>query len=192
MEVLEPDKYYHIYNRANGNEKIFLNKGNYSFFLHKYQQHIQPIANTLCYCLMPNHFHFLIKIRPSEEIEQTGHEDPSKMGLYCSKKFSNFFSSYAQAYNKQHNRTGSLFQKNFKRKIVDSEKYLFQLIHYIHLNPVRANLVEKPEDWEFSSYQKLTSTGPTFLQKKEILGLYDGIENFEYVHSKIISYDDLI
>lgn len=112
MTSLEPDKFYHIYNRANRNEKIFLNTGNYQFILRKYQQYIEAIVETFCYCLMPNHFHLLIKIKSPEEIKNWG-ENSDKSGLYCGKKFSNFFSSYAQAFNKQHNRTGSLFQKHF-------------------------------------------------------------------------------
>ena len=105
MIPLEPDKFYHIYNRANGDEKIFRNTGNYEFFLRKYQQHIGPIAETFCYCLMPNHFHLLVKIKSSEEIMKSGCEELEKVELYCSKKFSNFFSSYVQEFNKQQNRT---------------------------------------------------------------------------------------
>ncbi len=61
-------KYYHIYNHANGFENIFNEERNYRFFLEKYQFYISPIADTLAYCLMPNHFHFLIKIKSEEEL----------------------------------------------------------------------------------------------------------------------------
>jgi REP element-mobilizing transposase RayT len=189
MIPLEPDKFYHIYNRANGNEKIFLNTGNYEFFLSKYHQHIEPIAETFCYCLLPNHFHLLVKIKTSEEIKGPDFENSEKAGSYCSKKFSNFFSSYAQAFNKQQNRTGSLFQKQFKRKNVDSEKYLYQLIHYIHNNPIAANLVDGLDEWKFSSYQALVSKNPTFLQRKKVMDLYDDLENFRLVHSRSMTYD---
>lgn len=74
MTSLEPDKFYHIYNRANRNEKIFLNTGNYQFILRKYQQYIEAIVETFCYCLMPNHFHLLIKIKSPEEIKNWGGE----------------------------------------------------------------------------------------------------------------------
>lgn len=192
MIPLEPDKFYHIYNRANGNEKIFLNSGNYEFFLKKYQQHIEPITETFCYCLMPNHFHLLVKIKAWDELKELGFETSEKVQLYCSKKFSNFFSSYAQAFNNQNNRTGSLFQKQFKRKNVDSEKYLYQLIHYIHNNPVAANLVEDHAEWKFSSYQKIISDGPTFLQRKEVIDLYGDLENFKIVHSRSMTYDGIM
>ena len=60
---LEPENYYHIYNRANGSEKLFLNEGNYLYFLQKYNFYISPIADTFAYCLMPNHFHFLVRVK---------------------------------------------------------------------------------------------------------------------------------
>lgn len=66
---LIPEYYYHVYNRANGNELLFLNDENYRFFLQKYFEYISPIANTFCYCLMPNHFHFLIQIKAEDELE---------------------------------------------------------------------------------------------------------------------------
>jgi len=67
LEVLYPDTFYHIYNRANGNEKLFLSDENYLFFLRKFAEYISPICNTYCYCLMPNHFHFLMEIKSEKE-----------------------------------------------------------------------------------------------------------------------------
>ena len=69
--ILIPDATYHIYNRANGNERLFLTDQNYHYFLEKYSQYISPIADTFCYCLMPNHFHFLIKIESEESLNKT-------------------------------------------------------------------------------------------------------------------------
>ncbi len=65
---LEPDCFYHIYNRANGSEQLFLSDENYRFFLRKYLHHIEPIINTYCYCLMPNHFHLLVQVKSELEI----------------------------------------------------------------------------------------------------------------------------
>src|SRR5690554_6121754 len=62
------EKYYHIYNHANGNENLFREQKNYEYFLEKYKQHINPIAETIAWCLMPNHFHLLVKIKTEEEI----------------------------------------------------------------------------------------------------------------------------
>jgi len=62
------EKYYHIYNHANGDENLFREQKNYEYFLQKYIQHISPIAETVAWCLMPNHFHLLVKIKSEEEI----------------------------------------------------------------------------------------------------------------------------
>ncbi len=69
MHPLQPNTAYHIYNHANGFENIFRETENFRFFLAKYQVHMEPIAETFAYCLMPNHFHVVIKIRDRKTIE---------------------------------------------------------------------------------------------------------------------------
>ena len=187
MIPLETQGTYHIYNRANGNEKIFSNRGNYDFFLSRYVDHIHPIAETFCYCLMPNHFHFLLRIRKEEEIQENLKETFSKLKFnkkpeiekIMSKRFSNFFSSYTQAFNKQQSRMGSLFMKNFKRKRVTEQKYLLNLVHYIHSNPVEAGIVAKPEIWKYSSYKILIDeNAKSFLNREEVIDWFGDKENF--------------
>jgi len=78
-EILEADCYYHVYNRANGNEKMFLNEDNYRFFLKRYNYYISPIADTFVYCLLPNHFHFLIRVNSISNL--TGFSNLSGLGL---------------------------------------------------------------------------------------------------------------
>src|SRR5690554_1983272 len=78
MLILE--KYYHIYNHANGNENLFREQKNYEYFLEKYKQHINPIAETIAWCLMPNHFHLLVKIKTEEEIVSTSFQAFPKFG----------------------------------------------------------------------------------------------------------------
>ena len=74
------EKYYHIYNHANGNENLFREQKNYEYFLEKYKQHINPIAETIAWCLMPNHFHLLVKIKTEEEIVSTSFSASPKFG----------------------------------------------------------------------------------------------------------------
>ena len=182
---LSPDCFYHVYNRANGKEKLFRSKENYRFFLQRYLDFISPIADTFCYCLMPNHFHFLIRIKNAVEIKETLKESFQKYGTaekLASKQFSKLFSSYTQSYNKVENRMGSLFMKNFKRKIITDQKYLFKLIHYIHHNPVEAGICDNPGEWEHSSYKALISNNPTYLKRNEVINWYDDLNNFIYVH----------
>ncbi|HET8810944.1 MAG TPA: hypothetical protein VFM65_11845 [Flavobacteriaceae bacterium] len=193
--TLSPDHIYHIYNRANGEERLFYNNRNYRFFLKKYVHYLQPVVNTLCYCLMPNHFHFLIRVKSEADLKEVFMEKLKKKnanlqgfenlgGLIpqlISKQYSNFFNSYTKAFNKQHQRNGSLFSQNFKRKEVKDETYLRKLIHYIHYNPIEACLTEH-YDWKYSSYPAIISTQKTKIAREEVICYFGDLENFEYCH----------
>lgn len=65
---LLPGKKYHILSRAVGNEQLFLTEENYRFFLERYKKYVSPVADTFCYCLLPNHFHFLVRIKEASAI----------------------------------------------------------------------------------------------------------------------------
>jgi len=185
---LETEKHYHIFNRANGNDSIFLSEDNYDFFLRKYKIHIAPICDTFCYCLMPNHFHLLIRFKDDSLIEQLKNfKNNNDISLFLSKQFSNFFSSYTQAFNKQQNRKGSLFLKPFKRKEIKDEVYFRKLIHYIHLNPVEAGLCSKPNLWKYSSFNAISSQKHTNILKNEVIDYFDDLENFHFVHTQSTS-----
>jgi putative transposase len=204
LEVLTPDCTYHIYNRANGNEQLFLNNENYRYFLQQYMSYIQPIADTFCYCLMPNHFHFLVRIKSEKELVDyfgafpkfktlenknlTGfqnlgldyhHQNLEKL---ISQLFSNLLNSYAKAFNKQYNRKGSLFMRPFKRIKVSDEHYRQKLVHYIHNNPLEARLCKRMEDWKYSSYSVLISNTETLVRREVVLEWFEDLENFRYVH----------
>jgi len=134
---LIPEATCHFYNRANGNEKLFLSDDNYLFFIQKYSQYLS-IVNTYCYCLMPNHFHFLISIKSEKELRNYFSEikkEEYDLEKQISNQFSNFFNSYSKAFNKVYNRKGSLFMNSFKRKHITDKNYLKQVIYYIHHNP---------------------------------------------------------
>jgi REP element-mobilizing transposase RayT len=152
----EPNHFFHIYNHGNGDDNIFKNDGNYLYFLNKYAEYLNPISQTYAYCLMPNHFHFLVKIKSNDELidffkmtltskskNLQGLEDLE--GL-ISQQYSNFFNAYSKAFNKQQDRRGSLFTVNLKRKRVNNDAYFTQLIHYIHYNPVHHGFVESLDD----------------------------------------------
>src|SRR5690554_2256509 len=180
--MLTFDTYYHIYNHANGNENLFREEKNYSFFLQKYELHINPIAETIAWCLMPNHFHLLVKIKSEEEINSTFPkfrtlEKFDDKTNFLSKQFANFFSSYTQSFNKVYGRRGSLFLKNFKRKEILDENYLRNLILYIHLNPLKHGFTNDILDWKWNSYQSFP-----VVHKEMFRMLFADEENYEYMH----------
>src|ERR1035437_1197874 len=158
MEPLQPNISYHIFNHANGFENVFREDENFQYFLDKYKLYISPIAETYAYCLMPNHFHLVVRMRKREVIEdlirknfskvernfgKAGERNFGKVGVpdeeierYLSKQFANLFSSYTQSFNKMYKRMGSLFIKNFKRNpILDKEQFTNTII-YTHRNPI--------------------------------------------------------
>jgi putative transposase len=199
LDILSPDTTYHVYNRANGNENLFLSTENYRYFLEKYVFYISPTADTFCYCLMPNHFHFLIRVKDEEALEWhfaalTGFETlsglsaravESKLNNYISRRFSNLFNGYTQTFNKMHGRKGSLFIRPFKRIEVTEEIYLRKLVHYIHYNPVKATLCETPAAWPYSSYFSILAGEPTFLKSDEVIDWFGDKENFIHIHKAV-------
>ena len=115
--LLIPNKMYHINSHATGSDSFFRSEENYRYFLEKYEKHIYPIAETFAYCLMPNHFHFMIRLRCEsilcEIFKLSQSIDLEKLPKLLSKQFSNLFSSYTQSYNKMFDRKGTLFRERF-------------------------------------------------------------------------------
>ncbi|RYD76878.1 MAG: hypothetical protein EOP53_13910, partial [Sphingobacteriales bacterium] len=144
--------FYHIYNRGNNGDNLFYKEENYFYFLKKYDQYLSDYLETYAYCLLSNHFHILARVKegitPLVSDVKT-YEGTEKV---VSEAFRRFFTSYAKSINIQEGRTGSLFQKNFKRKEVNNESYFTQLVYYIHSNPAKHNICTDFKEYSYSSY----------------------------------------
>lgn len=171
---LYKDKIYHIYNRGNGKEKIFYNEDNYYYFLRQYYNYLYNYLETFAYCLLPNHFHLLIRVK---------NDIPEIM----SERFRKFFISYSMSINIQQKRKGNLFQRGFKRKSIDDERYFYSAVYYIHANPVHHNLVRDLRNYKFSSYNILIGNDDTRLSRDIVIGWFGGRSNFINFHSDIKS-----
>ena len=172
MQIHQPGL-YHIYNRGNNKQKIFFNEGNYIYFLRKCHQYLKPVSEILAWCLMPNHFHFLIEVTDKSIV-------PVKSGGITMPAITNGFrllqSSYAKGINNQEDRTGNLFQQKTKAKLVSCEEnYSLTAFFYTHKNPVEAGLVSLAEDWPYSSFRDYAGIRSGTLCNKErafqLLGL---------------------
>lgn len=182
QDVIEKGVYYHIYNKGNNKEDLFFEERNYVYFLKLVSKYLLPVADVYCYCLLKNHFHFLIKIKEDSELLE------DKLHL----PFSNLFNAYAKAINKKHGREGSLFKERFKRQRINDEKQLINTITYIHLNPVKHNFTEDFKNYKYSSFGAIVSNKPTQLKRKEVLQLFDDKENFIVCHQfKVLEKLDL-
>jgi len=127
------ENYYHIYNRVNNYQKIFLEAENYLFFLKRLHYYFDPNRiDVIAYCLMPNHYHVLIHLNTDIDVSNI---------------MRSFTDSYVKSFNNWHRRVGHLFQGDFQAKQIDQDGYLPYLCAYIHLNPVKAKLVKSPDEW---------------------------------------------
>lgn len=155
------DQVYHVYNRGNNKQTIFFTDANYLFFLQKIKAEWKPYCEILCYCLMPNHFHFML-IPNEAGCEKIVLGDKATHLQNLSKAIGKTLSSYTKAINFQNKTTGNLFQKKTKAKCLTEDNriissftnldYLLTCFHYIHQNPKQAKLVPHLKDWQYSSY----------------------------------------
>ena len=187
-EILVPDGFYHIYNRAIGNDQLFTTHQEYLMFLNRYFFHSKFIMKTYCYCLLSNHFHFLVKVHAEPELNKNFglFADDKSRSNNLAQHLGNFFNWYATSYNKKHSRKGSLFIHSFQRKPVRDQQYLMELFCYIHANPLKAGLGNSFNEWVYSSYLELTGNLKYLsnMDRDQVLEWFDGIENFKEVHNQ--------
>jgi len=146
---------YHIYNRGNGKQNIFLDENDYRFYFNGLKKNLQKHnVSLICYALMPNHIHLVVR-------------QNTKNPTY--KFISSIHTSYSIYFNKKYNHVGHLFQDRFKQIVVESDEQLLQLSRYVHSNPVNAGLAEKPWKYFWSSYQEVIGSNPLSLCEKDIL-----------------------
>ncbi|MFO7897124.1 MAG: hypothetical protein R6U84_09340 [Candidatus Cloacimonadales bacterium] len=181
-------KEFHIYTRANSNlDELFTNREDYQLFLNRYQRYLEPVFHTLAFCLMPNHYHLLVREKEAKKIIDTVNETNKRIVLeaanalpYVRQQISNFHNSYAKAFNKIHQRRGSLFQTKPKSKEIIDLVDLLELFRYIHNNPVNHGLVKDLQDWEFSSYLDYTAQREIgFISKDELIQHFTTIEELK-------------
>lgn len=210
IETLKADSYYHIYNHENGNEKLFYSDDNYIYFLTLFFEFISPIASVYSYSLIPNQFNLLVKIKPEKEVftyfkiegkfpDETATLDDIKnlssasglnnldvLGIHITKQFSNFFSAYTKAINKQQNRRGNLLERTFIREEIKENAQLMDCISSIHTNPIKHNITKDIAAWKYNSYNAMLSDKPTKLKRIEVIDIFENVENFIEFHKTII------
>lgn len=183
-------EHYHVFNRGVGKMKIFRDEQDYRVFLSRLKENLFPNSkiksleghllgkghtpyirkelpngafSLIAYCLMPNHFHFLLK---------------QNTDIPIGKLLLKVCSSYSIYFNKKYNRVGSLFQDQFKSERVDKNEYLLWLSAYIHLNPRVADMVKDDSKWKWSSYLEYLKLSSDNLCEKEIISGQFGNTNY--------------
>ena len=167
LRITYPGAIYHIINRGSRRDKIFRRVGDRIEFLERLEASLKKFNGILFgYCLMDNHFHLLVQtLEPNiSDIMRT------------------LQGGYANWFRFKHRQVGPLFQSRFKSVLVEDESYLVTLSSYIHLNPVRAGIVQKAEDFRWSSAKiYLNNEDSAFVEKKRVLHYAGGLENYRYI-----------
>ena len=185
------DNYYHIFNRGVEKRRIFLSDKDYGRFLNSLKHYSQekgklsraalkkvddktwnPVE-VVAYCLMPNHFHLLIK-----QVSDSG------VSLFMN----HLANSYTKYFNTKYKRVGPLFQGAFKSVPIESDEQLIHLSRYIHLNPVVSGLSKDPQDYKWSSVGSYTNGSFTeeFIKPNIVLGQFAARENYsQFVRDQV-------
>lgn len=202
------NEFFHVYNRGVGKMKIFIDKEDFNLFLIRLKENLFPELidlkniskdayrrkrlppksfDLISYCLMPNHFHLLIRQNTDLPITQL---------------ISKLCTSYSKYFNKKYNRVGSIFQDKFKAVRVDKNEQLLWTSCYIHENPRKAEIVKNLSDYEWSSYPDFLKDN-SLCKKEVILGQFIDPKKYlecfnnpkigrEIMNKLISSYDLLI
>ena len=155
-----PGMYHHIMNRGNKGEEIFQEKDDYKYYLEVLKRSQEEFDfNLICYCLMTNHLHLLV---------QTGR-------VHLSRIMQGINTIYTKYFNKKYGVKGHVFQGRYKSIIIQKDPYLVEVSRYIHLNPVYARVVKRPEDYRWSSYREYIGRGGEgIITNRIILGMISG------------------
>ncbi len=165
LRVEYPGAFYHISSRGNSRQDIFKTKKDYIIFLDILKDNIERY-NWRCYayCLMSNHYHLLIKTL-----------DPN-----LAQGMRQLNGVYTQKFNYSHKTVGHVFQGRYKAILVDEEKYFYELVRYIVLNPIRAKMVKSPENYPWSSHREvITDNEDSVCEKDDVLKRFDGLEEYK-------------
>jgi REP element-mobilizing transposase RayT len=179
----EAGRFFHVFNHSRGEEKLFINSKDYSRLLGMFGKYVHPFVETFAYCLMPNHFHFLIRVKEEDEVPHwtfsKGYE------ALISHKWGTLQNAYTKKRNYYTRRWGGLFCQSIDRRLITTERYLKQCLIYIHLNPVKHGICSKPEEWKYSSFNTIISDKKTLLQRDTVIEWFDDAENFSSYHNSL-------
>jgi putative transposase len=197
------DGIYHVYNRTNNKEPLFKTDENRLYFLRQFAKYVEPFVDTYCWALLPNHFHFLIRVKNSEDIkrhlktvvieklkpiEKKYLDNNATTELLLEFEWKRFLTSYSMAFNKQHNRQGNLFHRPFKRVLVNKESHFTQAIIYIHANAFKHGVCKDFKQYIWSSWRTITTSNTTKLCRQEVLDWFGGLERFIEAHDKLAEF----
>lgn len=148
--MMQPNTLYHLFNRGNQQQLVFPEERNNHYFLEKVKKAFSVDIDLLAFCLMPNHFHLMAYTSDNFNYNS------------FSNRLAVMLRSYTRGIQKQEKFVGSLFQQNTRKKELPKFQDAFNCFQYIHQNPLRANLVNRLEQWQFSSFNEYLRSKPVY------------------------------
>ncbi|HPH85295.1 MAG TPA: hypothetical protein PLC48_07530 [Ferruginibacter sp.] len=198
------NEYYHVYNRSNNKELLFLDDEDRNNFLSQFNYYCSAFVDTTSWNLLDNHFHFYIQVKNISTITSYLKSRPSKDLCTTERKFldqkigehtlidnafKRLFISYSSYFNKTHNRKGNLFHRPFKHVMTENEIQLINTILYINANALKHKLVSRIEDHKWSSYHNIIMENQLDPQYIDLLKKFGGKSNFiKMIHEQIDSF----
>jgi REP element-mobilizing transposase RayT len=191
---LQFENLYHIFNRGVDRRNIFSDQQHYLTFFELYARHVHPVADTYAYCLLPNHFHLMVRIKSEVELVESvpGVESLGGTTLMSipTQAFSNFFSDYSRALHNEPGQTANLFQHLYGCIPITDDRQYMNVVLFIHQNPQRHRLCADFRNWEFSSFKILLSKEATFMERETVLGWFGKRATYEAVHGMILNKNE--
>lgn len=194
-------RYFHIFNRGINRQPIFFQQRNYDYFLKLLNKFLNDYVDILAYCLIPNHFHLVIKVKvvltitnfegmqtvipkyAKKEKDMVIITNDVEIGKIVSHQFKRLFIAYAMAINKQENRVGSLFDAKFKRLEITTQEYLEYIIFYTHFNPQKHGLIGDFRQYIYSSYDVILNQPSINFCRDFVFELFGGKTDYINYHS---------
>lgn len=205
---LTPDFTYHIFNRTNHKELLFRENYDRVHFLHLFKHFVAAYVDSYAYCLLPNHFHFLVRLKSEDSILATAtavapflrtvpqeklvaaKEEERDYHAVVERQFKRMFTAYAMYFNRKYKRKGNLFYRPFKRVSVKNEVHLQWLVYYIHHNPAKHGVSADFLNYPWSSYQLLVSKRITILDREKVWAIFGSKQLFVDFHLGLCNASD--
>ena len=158
---------------------MFIEDRNYDYFMELTKKFLSPYLEFYAYCLLPNHFHFLVRVKPENHCDA--------LDKKISNQFRSFFIAYTNAVNKAYGLHGGLFATPFRRIQLDSDEYLSSVICYIHGNPVHHGITTTPDAYKYSSYLSIINGRDIIVNNNGVLTWFGNVDEYMKAHCTKIS-----
>lgn len=203
---------YHFYNRSNAKEVIFPDEESSGQFLELFRKYLGEYLDVYAYCLIPNHFHFIVRIKPQDDIQKILSEklvsDLTKTQVLflqgesnvdvnelISRQLSNCFNSYSKSFNYHYKRKGNLFNRRINRVEIGDEEHLKYAIYYVHSNPSHHGVLSDFFKYRWSSIYEVVNDRSEYASLSHLYEIFGGFKSLISHHCRtqnLLKLDNLI